>query len=440
MRKGLSSKEIDLEMQNRRSFIDFLSGLLRLNPLERWTPQQASQHPFITQKPFLEPYVPNRYVAQPQPDTPHPLRHKSGMARKDGTFSNSVVEQSVVDSKYQQVVGTFSEFHINSNPIPVAVPAAVKPVYYHDYSQSLTSAQAYNFPPQYAQPIQARSQGSGPGFPIRKAKSQFTVMDSYGRPVQQSLHDMQQFTSTPGLNVNYYGEEYIEGHPRYGDQGERIRIPSRMPSASESVDWEMFKDYRGGASVAGSYASSRQGSFADIPSGQSSDHNRKPSFNSPSSYRQMGFHHRKMGSLSNESFVNEAQNFKSPDSSLRGSVTHDGGFVQSGSGTSSVNGSPRQSHKTHKKVKSSSTFGSPMIDPSVSSRRPSVPNIFLAGQGPSALPPPLHSLSGIPPMAYVGSSNSLQGYHFEPDKKESPKEGSEFSTSRPIDLPDSKKR
>ena len=450
MRKGLSSKEIDLEMQNRRSFIDFLSGLLRLNPLERWTPQQASQHPFITQKPFLEPYVPHRYVAQSQPDTPHPLRHKSGNVRKEGTFNNSIPDQSVADSRYQQVVGTFSEFHIKSNPVVVPdQPQAAKASHYPIHSQSLNTSQAYNNNHQYSGPSQAQSQGSsGPGFPIRKAKSQFTAAGSYGRPGQSNLQDMQQhFSSSPGIHTQYYGEEYIEGHPRYGDQGERVRIPSRMPSATESVDWEMFKDYRGGASVAGSYASSRQGSYADVPSGQSQEQ-RRPSFNSPGSYRQMGFQHRKMGSLSNDSFGNESSNYKSSDSNRRGSVTQDGGFNGNqygpNSSSSSINGSPRQFHKTHKKVKSSSTFGSPMIDPSVPSRRPSVPNIFLATtglQGSSTLPSPLQSSSGqISQVGYGNTSTSLQGYHFEPDKKEPPKEGSEFSTSRPIDLPSSKKR
>jgi len=46
------------EMQQREIFIDFLQGLLRLNPLERWTAQQALLHPFITGEPFTAPFVP----------------------------------------------------------------------------------------------------------------------------------------------------------------------------------------------------------------------------------------------------------------------------------------------------------------------------------------------------------------------------------------------
>lgn len=45
-------------MANRMAFIDFVHGLLHLNPLERWSPQQAKMHPFITQQKFQGPFVP----------------------------------------------------------------------------------------------------------------------------------------------------------------------------------------------------------------------------------------------------------------------------------------------------------------------------------------------------------------------------------------------
>lgn len=45
-------------MNNRLAFIDFVRGLLTINPLERWSPQQAKLHPFITQSKFTGPFVP----------------------------------------------------------------------------------------------------------------------------------------------------------------------------------------------------------------------------------------------------------------------------------------------------------------------------------------------------------------------------------------------
>ncbi|KAG8906714.1 dual specificity protein kinase yak1 [Tulasnella sp. 403] len=51
--------DIEKEMQHRASFIDFVSGLLNLNPFERWLPQQARLHPFITGEKFTKPFVPS---------------------------------------------------------------------------------------------------------------------------------------------------------------------------------------------------------------------------------------------------------------------------------------------------------------------------------------------------------------------------------------------
>lgn len=53
-----SVTDINVEMNNRVAFIDFVRGLLNINPLERWSPQQAKLHPFITQQKFTGPFVP----------------------------------------------------------------------------------------------------------------------------------------------------------------------------------------------------------------------------------------------------------------------------------------------------------------------------------------------------------------------------------------------
>ena len=46
-------------MANREAFVDFVHGLLNINPLERWSPQQARTHPFITQQKFTGPFQPH---------------------------------------------------------------------------------------------------------------------------------------------------------------------------------------------------------------------------------------------------------------------------------------------------------------------------------------------------------------------------------------------
>ncbi|KAG0156414.1 hypothetical protein PDIDSM_3592 [Penicillium digitatum] len=57
-RKNMKQAEVDRELNNRIAFIDFVRGLLSINPLERWSPQQAKLHPFITQQKFTGPFMP----------------------------------------------------------------------------------------------------------------------------------------------------------------------------------------------------------------------------------------------------------------------------------------------------------------------------------------------------------------------------------------------
>lgn len=57
-RQGLNEKEIRQECARRESFIDFLSGLLNVDPVSRWTPRQAQMHPFIAGSTFTGPFQP----------------------------------------------------------------------------------------------------------------------------------------------------------------------------------------------------------------------------------------------------------------------------------------------------------------------------------------------------------------------------------------------
>jgi dual specificity protein kinase YAK1 len=56
--------EMEKELNNRASFIDFCQGLLDMNPVTRWTPQQARLHPFITGEKWSKPFSPDGVVTQ----------------------------------------------------------------------------------------------------------------------------------------------------------------------------------------------------------------------------------------------------------------------------------------------------------------------------------------------------------------------------------------
>lgn len=62
-RKNLSEEEITKENASRLALVDFLKGLVEFDPGKRWSPLQASRHPFVTGEPFMWPY-------RPPPETP----------------------------------------------------------------------------------------------------------------------------------------------------------------------------------------------------------------------------------------------------------------------------------------------------------------------------------------------------------------------------------
>ncbi|KAI8971757.1 kinase-like domain-containing protein [Mycotypha africana] len=87
----MSRKEIEKEKQSRLAFIDFLQGLLNLNPIERWSPQQAKKHPFITGEefiaPFQPPFIPRKQQQQQQQQPPIPSQSTS--SKQQPLFSSS---------------------------------------------------------------------------------------------------------------------------------------------------------------------------------------------------------------------------------------------------------------------------------------------------------------------------------------------------------------
>jgi hypothetical protein len=55
----MTQEQKNAETLRRRCFLDFLQGLFRLNPFERWTARQAFFHPFIEGSKFVGTYVPS---------------------------------------------------------------------------------------------------------------------------------------------------------------------------------------------------------------------------------------------------------------------------------------------------------------------------------------------------------------------------------------------
>lgn len=67
-RRNGRAADTEKEMTNRAAFTDFLGGLLQLDPMARWTPQQAKLHPFITGEPFTGAWTPPLTPLHPHQD------------------------------------------------------------------------------------------------------------------------------------------------------------------------------------------------------------------------------------------------------------------------------------------------------------------------------------------------------------------------------------
>jgi dual specificity protein kinase YAK1 len=63
-RSNMKPAEVEAEMHSRASLLNFVQGLLNMNPFERWTPHQAAMHPFITESKYAGPFVPSMAVKQ----------------------------------------------------------------------------------------------------------------------------------------------------------------------------------------------------------------------------------------------------------------------------------------------------------------------------------------------------------------------------------------
>jgi serine/threonine protein kinase len=112
-----ASAERELELVNRRCFADFVAGLLNLNPLERWNPYQAMQHPFITGKAFAGPFQPTFLpLLQSVPiRTPPPTHVHPHLPTAQAPLANAIPQAAM----YPNTSSTVSP--------PTAAAASLKP-------------------------------------------------------------------------------------------------------------------------------------------------------------------------------------------------------------------------------------------------------------------------------------------------------------------------
>ena len=195
----------NIEMNNRTAFIDFVRGLLNLNPLERWSPQQAKLHPFITQQKFTGPFVP-------------PMNLKSSSLNRSPAPGTQQQQQAEALSK-QRAQAAQAQANTAAQQTQYGPPMAGQ---YHPQGH-VQSPQMYGgvYPPAGAVPNQAPAYGgagSQPAYgpmPMNQAPQQQIPSQQYGNahpPMGGGMYQ-QQPTSRTGRQRASTMEQQQSGIP-----------------------------------------------------------------------------------------------------------------------------------------------------------------------------------------------------------------------------------
>ncbi|GLB37583.1 putative serine/Threonine protein kinases, catalytic domain [Lyophyllum shimeji] len=217
-----TSHEVEKELNNRASFIDFCQGLLNLNPVTRWTPQQARLHPFITGEKFTKPFVPDGLnTAQPSgtstSTTTDPKRPYGGL-----------VPSQPKGTRAYQDAATYNQ-HLNQHQAYTAHQAASQ--------NAPTYRNPYIAPPQQQQPQQQHHQQHQQ----QLAPSSYSGVPDGGNAYQQhqnaqyapnqgppGQHRLVHQTSTGQLGTPYAGQ--LQGLP----PSSQVHLNPNVPSNAYS--------------------------------------------------------------------------------------------------------------------------------------------------------------------------------------------------------------
>lgn len=105
-----SNELIRQELEQRECLIHFLNGLLNINPLERWTPQQASLHPFLTEQSFNGDWYPPGCL-------PSISKGFQGNSHNSNGTNNNIVNPSIQgsDESKSQILTDFTDIEMSDS-------------------------------------------------------------------------------------------------------------------------------------------------------------------------------------------------------------------------------------------------------------------------------------------------------------------------------------
>ncbi|KAF8839492.1 hypothetical protein BDN67DRAFT_970001 [Paxillus ammoniavirescens] len=216
--------EMDKELNNRASFIDFCQGLLNLNPIERWSPQQARMHPFITGEKFTKPFQPNGHTPQiaPSPSTvSDPKRPYGGLVPSQPKGTRAYQDAA----SYNQHLAQHQAYTAQAQAASQAANNVFRNPYITPQQGPTGQQQAQGQQPQQPQPPPASQtyHGTADGAPSTYQAQQPPPPPP---PPQQTQH--QYSSSQPAPNTQMAGQLGLGGASGYPAGATSLNVPGLL--------------------------------------------------------------------------------------------------------------------------------------------------------------------------------------------------------------------
>ncbi|KAF8303347.1 hypothetical protein DL93DRAFT_2173055 [Clavulina sp. PMI_390] len=218
--------DFEKEAQNRAAFIDFVQGLLNLNPIERWSPQQARLHPFITGEKFTRPYVPAdvlaaRNASQPPPAAPpatsNPKQPYGGLVASQPKGTRAYADAATYNAHLNQHQSYTAQAASQAAQQPIRNPYITPPQTQqppppsHTQSQPLPAQAAYDrsAPPTTAPDLSSQYITQPPRLHHQASASALNTT-SYNQqsPIHTQQQSQQQQQQSPYANPNPPSSSY----------------------------------------------------------------------------------------------------------------------------------------------------------------------------------------------------------------------------------------
>ncbi|CAK5281785.1 unnamed protein product [Mycena citricolor] len=202
--------EVEKELNNRAAFVDFCQGLLDLNPVTRWTPQQARLHPFITGEKFVKPFVPDG-LAPPAPIAPavvDPKRPYGGLVPSQPKGTRAYTDAASYNHHLGQHQAYTAAQQAQQNQAGAFRNPYMTPASSQQQSQLSQSQSNYPSPPENSYQGQGQSQvGSGYSLPPSANHRAMVAAGSYSGSPQ-----------TAANNASYYPAATANAPPQAQSQ------------------------------------------------------------------------------------------------------------------------------------------------------------------------------------------------------------------------------